>query len=131
MEEKKRKALEWVEKQIKKTRQALGRAEYKPGVKPEELENLRGKLELLEWISGAVLRTEMSQPQWVSVRDRLPEKEQLVLFIPTHYQGSVDIGKLSHCGNNGGVMFDRIFTRHKTAYYAKYWMHLPEAPKEE
>lgn len=55
MNEKRDKALEWIERQIRQTRQALGRAEYKPGVKPEELENLRGKIEVLEFISGAVL----------------------------------------------------------------------------
>lgn len=69
--------------------------------------------------------------EWISVKDGLPEKEQLVLFVPTYNQGIVYIGKVSHCGNNGGVMFDRRFTRHKTANYAKYWMPLPEPPKEE
>ena len=49
-------ALEWVEKQIRQTRQALGRAEYKPGVKADELENLRRRIDLLEFISGAVLK---------------------------------------------------------------------------
>lgn len=56
MTDKRDKAFEWIEKQIRQTRQALGRAEYKPRVKAEELENLRGKIEVLEFISGAVLR---------------------------------------------------------------------------
>lgn len=48
-------ALRFVEVMIRDTRQSLGRAEHKPGVRPEELDNLRNKLEMLEWISGAVL----------------------------------------------------------------------------
>lgn len=56
MTDKRDKALEWIERQIRQARQALGRAEYKTGVKPEELENLRAKIELLEFISGAVLK---------------------------------------------------------------------------
>lgn len=48
-------ALLFVEKQIRSTRQALGRSEQKPGVTHEEIENLNIRLELLEWISAAVL----------------------------------------------------------------------------
>lgn len=62
MTDKRDKALEWIEKQIRQTRQALGRAEYKPGVKPDELENLRGKIEVLEFISGAVLKADDTEP---------------------------------------------------------------------
>lgn len=124
MEEKKRKALEWVEKQIKETRQALGRAEYRPGVKPEELENLRGKLELLEWISGAVLRTEMSQPQWISVDDRLQEEEREVLC----YLGNSIAKVMRVCFLRYGEWRDDSGWPVPTV---THWMPLPEAPKEE
>ena len=55
-------ALKWVERQIKKTRQALGNAERRAGVTNNELENLQRTIDVLEYISGEVLRTEMSQP---------------------------------------------------------------------
>lgn len=51
-------ALRFVEIMIRDTRQSLGRAEHKPNVRPEELERLRKKLDMLEWISGAVLAAE-------------------------------------------------------------------------
>ena len=62
MTDKRNKALEWIERQIRQARQALGRSEYKPGVKPEELENLRAKIALLEFISGAVLKVDDTEP---------------------------------------------------------------------
>lgn len=53
-------ALRFVEIMIRDTRQSIGRAERKPGVRQEELENLNGKLEMLEWISGVVLAAKES-----------------------------------------------------------------------
>lgn len=53
-------ALRFVEIMIRDTRQSIGRAERKPGVRHEELENLNGKLEMLEWISGVVLAAKES-----------------------------------------------------------------------
>lgn len=47
-------ALEWVEKQIRKTRIAIGYAEEKPNAS-EEISCLYGKLEMLEWMSQKVL----------------------------------------------------------------------------
>ena len=73
MTDKRDKALEWIERQIRQARQALGRAEYKPGVKPEELENLSAKIELLEFISGEVLKVDGADG-WISVKDRLPDE---------------------------------------------------------
>lgn len=47
-------ALEWVEKQIRKTRIAIGHTERKPNAS-EETSRLYGKLEMLEWLSQKVL----------------------------------------------------------------------------
>jgi hypothetical protein len=52
------KAFRWLEKEFHKTHQARQRSLKKPGVTQEELENLRAKIELLEFISGAVLKEE-------------------------------------------------------------------------
>ena len=68
--------------------------------------------------------------KWISVKDRLPESDQRVLFIPTCNQGSVYIGQYAFVGSNGGVMFAHRDGRSRVNYYAKYWMPLPEPPKE-
>lgn len=48
-------ALEWVEKQIRKTRISIGQAEKKPNVSADEVSGLYERLEVLEWISQLVL----------------------------------------------------------------------------
>ena len=50
------KALEWLYKQLKQTRVALGHAEHKTGVKQPELDDLRGKIDLLEYLCGVVTK---------------------------------------------------------------------------
>lgn len=70
-------------------------------------------------------------PEWISVKDRLPEDDQRVLFVPTCNQGIVYTGKFAFVGRNGGVMFAYRDGRHKANYYAKYWMPLPEPPKTD
>lgn len=49
------KALQWVEKQIRKTRISIGHAESKPNVSAREVADLYEKLEILEYISQVVL----------------------------------------------------------------------------
>ena len=49
------KALEWLYKELKKTKIALGHAVTRPGVTDEELNNLANKITTLDWLIGAVL----------------------------------------------------------------------------
>jgi hypothetical protein len=70
-------------------------------------------------------------PRWISVKERLPEEGQIVAFIPSCNHESVYVGVLSNIGKSGGVMFSHREGRYKSNYYAKYWMPLPEPPKEE
>ena len=128
MTDKRDKALEWIERQIRQARQALGRAEYKPGVKPDELENLRAKIELLEFISGAVLRAETAKPKWVSVEDRLPEDCKKILVVNGH--GYISISSLWRKDGSKWTWVD------STGHFnhvndITHWMPLPAAPKEE
>ena len=51
-------ALRFLYKQLREAKIALGRAEYKPGVKPEELENLQKKIDMLDWIIPIVIKAE-------------------------------------------------------------------------
>lgn len=68
---------------------------------------------------------------WISVKEKLPDEGELVVFIPTINQGSIYVGKLSHTGARGGVLFENRQGRTTMKYYAKYWMPLPERPEEE
>ena len=67
--------------------------------------------------------------RWTSVEERLPEEGELVVFIPTINKGSMYVGKLSHTGAHGGVLFENRQGRTTMKYYAKYWMPLPEPPE--
>jgi hypothetical protein len=51
-------ALRWLYAQLRKKRQALGRAEAKPNADASETGNLRETIEMIEWIIGKVLEGE-------------------------------------------------------------------------
>ena len=60
------KALEYLYKQLKDTRISLGHAERRPGVTDEELDNLRAKIDILEYSAAAVLAyEEPKHGEWV------------------------------------------------------------------
>lgn len=82
---------------------------------------------LREWID--ILKDYRSN-DWISVEDRLPESGKLVLFIPESNWKSVYVGKLHSVGKGSGVLFEARDSRYSTRYYAKWWMPLPEPPKE-
>jgi hypothetical protein len=44
------KALSFLYGELRKAKIALGRAEYKPNVDREELENLQSKIDAIDWI---------------------------------------------------------------------------------
>lgn len=48
-------ALEWLYKQLRKKRQALGTADKRPGCTAEELANLQRHIEIIEYICGVVI----------------------------------------------------------------------------
>lgn len=49
------KTYEYLCREIRRKRIALGHAEQRQGVRAEELENLRVSIEIMEWISQVVL----------------------------------------------------------------------------
>lgn len=127
MTDKRDKALEWIERQIRQARQALGRAEYKPGVKPEELENLSAKIELLEFISGEVLKVDGADG-WTSVKDRLPEDCKKILVVNGH--GYISISSLWRKDGSKWTWVD------STGHFnhvndITHWMPLPLPPEGE
>lgn len=50
------KAIDWLYKELKRTRLAFGYAEWKPNVNHQELDDLRGKIDLLEYLCGLVIK---------------------------------------------------------------------------
>ncbi len=51
-------ALRMLYKQLREAKFALGQAEKKPGVKPEELDNLERKIAVLDWMIPLVIKAE-------------------------------------------------------------------------
>lgn len=49
-------ALEWLYRELKKTKIALGHAESRPGVTCEELGNLHWKIDVLDYLTYLVIR---------------------------------------------------------------------------
>lgn len=84
---------------------------------PDEL--MADALELIEELQAKI-------PQWIDIRERSPEKYQRVLFITISHK-RVCVGGYHGEGQKGGHYFlagNRLET-------AKWWMPVPEMPKEE
>lgn len=52
-------ALDYLYYELKKARIALGHAEWKPNVNHQELDDLRGKLDILEYLCGLVIKEDV------------------------------------------------------------------------
>ena len=85
-----------------------------------------GKL-LSEWVE------EIKKHTWISVKERLPDKKQNVLYFVDGY--GVRLGRYNYTGVTGVVWFTtRLGGRAGSAgstTAATHWMPLPEPPKEE
>lgn len=68
-------AFEWVEKQIRKTRISIGHAEQKPNASLDEIQNLYGTLDILEYISQKVLGAREEAEQTINYAPVLIESK--------------------------------------------------------
>lgn len=61
--------------------------------------------------------------RWIKIGDRLPENEQIVLFI--HEDGWQDVGKFNR------IVLNRrnVFVTNAVCYKATHWQPLPERPQ--
>jgi hypothetical protein len=53
----KHQALDWLYKELKKKRIALGRAEAKPNAPAGELEDIKKAIEIIEWLTDVALNS--------------------------------------------------------------------------
>lgn len=96
------KALEYLYKQLKDTRISLGHAERRPGVTDEELDNLRSKIDMLEYSAAAVLAyEEPKHGEWVDdgsvIRCSICHNSPLY-----NYWGRIKLS--DRCPNCGAIM---------------------------
>lgn len=54
------KALEYLYRELKKSKIALGHAETRAGVTHQELENLQNKIEVLDWLTTLVNKEDVT-----------------------------------------------------------------------
>lgn len=64
--------------------------------------------------------------QWISVKDRLPEMNELCI-VNTEWRGIVP----ATYGNESWIFDEGQGWSEKALSYASHWMPLPEPPKEE
>ena len=81
---------------------------------------------LAENIADDLISNGVTVQEWISVKDRLPEKDQKVVFYNYSYD-AVYAGRFNYIGVRGTIWF-RVG---KTSYSGNYWMPLPEPPKED
>lgn len=100
----------------------------------EELEFLVNLLDIIE-ADDDETDTNVLNNDWISVKDKLPEKSQLVLVslvneIDGHRMKTPQIGY--HTGDEGRMWFIYSWNEWATAsdFMVTHWMPTPEAPKE-
>ena len=67
-------------------------------------------------------------PQWISVKDRLPENISDVLILSKEKESCVGYYRSS---DNDGNMYNPCCSFHMELHGVTPWMPLPEPPKEE
>ena len=66
-------------------------------------------------------------PKWISVKDRLPEKNTLVLCVGS--KGGMFLGKIRWLYEEDGTAYCHV-PNARNSRSATHWMPLPEGPKE-
>ncbi|MBR2697827.1 MAG: DUF551 domain-containing protein [Clostridia bacterium] len=68
---------------------------------------------------------------WISVKDRLPEDYQEVLFIGKNQHGNTYMAQRGHRNGNDWYSAISRINVYKENATVTHWMPLPEPPKEE
>ena len=66
-----------------------------------------------------------AKPQWISVKDRLPETNELCI-VSTEWRGIVP----ATYGNESWIVDEGLGWVEKALSYASHWMPLPKPPKD-
>jgi len=67
-------------------------------------------------------------PQWISVKDRLPEEDKKVQILINYFLGGTEVREVAKAAFRNGLWSgDKVYITHPLV---SHWMPLPEAPKE-
>ena len=73
-----------------------------------------------------------SAQEWVSVKDKMPDKDGYYLIFTTKYFTPDHIDEIDHIdGTEISVYSKRFWFLSKNGLHAKYWCELPQPPKGE
>jgi hypothetical protein len=105
--------------------------EVKVNVDPDELEKAL-QYDRDQFQKGFAASVEWAGPKWISVKDRLPEPNTIVLCWREFMNGPIILDYGLICGNMCFYDFDEDgFPEEVKPEEVTHWMPLPEAPKEE
>ena len=85
-----------------------------------------------EFIADLMIANGVTAQEWVSVNDRLPEKDGQYLIFTTQYFTPDHIDEIDH---KDGIEISGYCKRYgflsKNGIHAKYWQPMPQPPKGE
>ena len=85
-----------------------------------------------EYIADTLLDNGVTVQEWISVKDRLPEKDGQYLIFTTQYFTPDHIDEIDH---KDGIEISGYCKRYgflsKNGLHAKYWCEMPQPPKGE
>ena len=85
-----------------------------------------------EKIADHLISNGVTVQEWISVDDRLPEKDGQYLIFTTKYFTPDHIDEIDHIdGTEISVYSKRFGFLSKNGLHAKYWCELPQPPKGE
>lgn len=90
----------------------------------EDCDGRLAKLQAADMLEKLAAEKDAKKPEWISVKDRLPEENVVVLICVDN--GQYKEVKVSGLTGFGWVLFDKNKNKEVT-----HWMPLPEPPKEE
>ena len=86
----------------------------------------------IDAVAAYLIDSGVTVQEWISVKDRLPEKDGLYLIFTTQYFTPDHIDEIDH---TDGIEISGYHNKYgflsTNGTYAKYWCRLPQPPKGE
>ena len=94
--------------------------------------DLEKTVEPYEFIADFLIHSGVTVQEWISVEDKLPEKDGQYLIFTTKYFTPDHIDEIDH---KDGIEISGYCKRHgflsENGIHAKYWREMPQPPKGE